>query len=84
MNKYCTLLSLLILVALSSSAQIKSYNQSIKVPHPVCYGSGEVERVRIPPPAEFLLKSAGAAKSEIIVDYNGFTPEAQESVCLCC
>ncbi|WP_320111270.1 T9SS type A sorting domain-containing protein [Draconibacterium orientale] len=77
MNKYCTLLSLLILVALSSSAQIKSYNQSIKVPHPVCYGSGEVERVRIPPPAEFLLKSAGAAKSEIIVDYNGFTPEAQ-------
>lgn len=79
MNKYCTLLSLLILVALSSSAQIKSYNQSIKVPHPVCYGSGEVERVRIPPPAEFLLKSAGAAKSEIIVDYNGFTPEAQEA-----
>nr|WP_319572824.1 T9SS type A sorting domain-containing protein [uncultured Draconibacterium sp.] len=79
MSKYYTLLSLLILVALSSSAQMKSYTQSIKVPHPVCYGSGEVERVRIAPPAEFLLKSAGAAKSEIIVDYNDFTPEAQEA-----
>ncbi|WP_319479710.1 T9SS type A sorting domain-containing protein [uncultured Draconibacterium sp.] len=79
MSKFSTLLSLLILVALSSSAQMKSYNQNIKVPHPVCYGSGKVERVRIAPPAEFLLKSAGAAKSEIIVDYNGFTPEAQEA-----
>ncbi|WP_297095089.1 T9SS type A sorting domain-containing protein [uncultured Draconibacterium sp.] len=79
MSKYSTLLSLLILVVLSSNAQLKSYNQSIKVPHPVCYGSGEVERARIAPPAEFLLKSAGAAKSEIIVDYNGFTPEAQEA-----
>lgn len=56
---------------------MKSYNQSIKVPPPVCYGSGEVERARIGPAAEFLLKSAGAAKAEIIVDYNGFTPEAQ-------
>ncbi|WP_319500012.1 T9SS type A sorting domain-containing protein [uncultured Draconibacterium sp.] len=79
MSKYYTLISLLILVALSSSAQMKSYNQSIKVPPPVCYGSGEVERVRIAPPTEFLLKSGGAAKSEIIVDYNGFTPEAQEA-----
>ncbi|WP_082063743.1 T9SS type A sorting domain-containing protein [Draconibacterium sediminis] len=77
MSKYYTLLSLLILVALSSGAQMKSYNQSIKVPPPVCYGSGEVERARIGPPVEFLLKSAGAAKAEIIVDYNGFTPEAQ-------
>ncbi|WP_163324874.1 T9SS type A sorting domain-containing protein [Draconibacterium mangrovi] len=79
MSKYYTLLNLLILVALSSSAQMKSYNKSIKVQPPVCYASGEVERVRIAPPVEFLLKSAGVAKSEIIVDYNGFTPEAQEA-----
>ncbi|MDX8341629.1 T9SS type A sorting domain-containing protein [Draconibacterium sp. IB214405] len=77
MNKYYTLLSLLILVVLSSNAQMKSYNESIKIPPPVCYASGEVERARIAPPAEFLLKSGGAAKCDIVVDYIGFTPEAQ-------
>lgn len=79
MSKYYTLLNLLILVVLSSNAQMKSYNQSIKVPHPVCYGSGKVEKARIPPPADFLLKSGEASQSDIVVDYNGFTPEAQEA-----
>ncbi|QIA09854.1 T9SS type A sorting domain-containing protein [Draconibacterium halophilum] len=79
MSKYFTLLNLLILIVFSSNAQMKGYNQSIKVPHPVCYGSGKVEKARIQPPAEFLLKSGGAAKADIVVDYNGFTPEAQEA-----
>ncbi|WP_321370551.1 T9SS type A sorting domain-containing protein [uncultured Draconibacterium sp.] len=79
MSKYYTLLNLFILVVLSSNAQMKNYNQSIKVPPPVCYASGEIERARIQPPAEFLLKSAGAAKCDIIVDYIGFSSEAQEA-----
>ena len=79
MSKYYTLLNLFILVVLSSNAQTKNYNQSIKVPAPVCHASGKIERARIPPPAEFLLKSGGAAKSDIVVDYIDFTPEAQEA-----
>ena len=79
MGKYYTLLNLLILVVLSSNAQMKSYNQSIKVPPPVCYGSGKIEKAQIPPPADFLLKSAGATKADIIVDYKGFTAEAKEA-----
>ncbi|WP_297092112.1 T9SS type A sorting domain-containing protein [uncultured Draconibacterium sp.] len=79
MSKYYIIFKLLMLCAIFASAQHQHHNQCIKVPHPVCYASGKVERARIQPPAEFLLKSGGAAKSDIVVDYLGFTPKAKEA-----
>lgn len=79
MNRYYTLLSLLVFAVLYSNAQKHCCSHSINHSHPVCYGSGKVERARIQPPAEFLLKSAGAAKADIVVDYKGFTSEAQQA-----
>lgn len=51
----------------------------LKVMHfkaPVCKASGKVEKSEVPPPAAFLQKSAHK-KAEIVVDYLGFTDEAQ-------
>ncbi|HYQ59377.1 MAG TPA: T9SS type A sorting domain-containing protein [Draconibacterium sp.] len=77
MSKFYTLLCLLILVVLSSNAQIKEFKESVKIPNPVCYSSGKVEKARIPPPKDFLLKSGEQPKCSIEVDYFGFTPEAK-------
>lgn len=60
-----------------SAAQGKKYKHGVKVPHPVCYASGKVERARIPPPKDFLLKSGENATADIQVDYIGFTEEAR-------
>ncbi len=66
-------------VVLSASAQQKKYKQGVKVPCPVCYASGKVERAQIPPPKDFLLKSGENATADIQVDYIGFTPEAKNA-----
>uniref|UniRef100_UPI0032174506 T9SS type A sorting domain-containing protein n=1 Tax=uncultured Draconibacterium sp. TaxID=1573823 RepID=UPI0032174506 len=60
-------------------AQKKEYNRGIKVPHPVCYASGKVEKSRIPPPRDFLLKSGTNATSNIEVTYIGFSEEAKSA-----
>ncbi len=49
----------------------------IQVPPPVCYGSGKIEKSFIPPPAEIFLKSGAEKKSDIIVNYSLFPPEAK-------
>lgn len=79
MNKYYLLLIVLIIGVFPSNAQTQCCSHHTKSTHPVCYGSGKVERARIHPPAKFLLKSAEAAKADIIVDYKGFTPEVQQA-----
>ena len=50
----------------------------VKVPFPVCYASGKVEKSFIPPPAGFNLKSIDK-KSEIIVDYSLFPQNAKDA-----
>ncbi len=72
------ILTLLFLIAvLGAGAQHKKYKQGIKVPCPVCYASDKIDKTRIPAPREFLLKSGGGAKSDIIVEYKGFSDTAK-------
>ncbi|MBN2636307.1 MAG: T9SS type A sorting domain-containing protein [Prolixibacteraceae bacterium] len=49
------------------------------LPVTICYASNDIERIAIPPPEEFLLKSNTTKKSEIIVTYSQFPPEAQKA-----
>ncbi len=59
-----------------AQVQFKWDKRKIVVPETVCYGSGEIEKIYIPPPKEFLLKS-GEKKSDIIVTYSLFPEEAK-------
>jgi hypothetical protein len=51
--------------------------RKLQVPPPVCVASGKIEKSFIPPPVEFLLKSGAEKKSNIIVTYSLFPPEAK-------
>lgn len=64
-------------VVLGSTAQQEYHRHGGKMSCPVCKASGKVERSRIPPPQDFLLKSTSSAKSDIQVDYIDFSAEAQ-------
>lgn len=77
MRKQFGILIICVCAFVQLNAQNIKYKQGVKVPCPVCYASGKTERARIPPPKEFLLKSAESAKAEIIVDYVDFSEEAQ-------
>jgi hypothetical protein len=59
------------------NAQNDWKKRKIQVPPPVCFASGDIEKSFIPPPAEFLLKSASEKKSDIIVSYSLFPAKAQ-------
>ncbi|MCY1721234.1 T9SS type A sorting domain-containing protein [Prolixibacteraceae bacterium Z1-6] len=61
------------------NAQERVYKRGVKISHPVCYASGKVEKARIPPPKDFLLKSGENATSNIDVTYIGFTEEAKKA-----
>ncbi len=50
-----------------------------KVPFPVCYASGKVEKSFVPPPSYLNLKSAAEKKCEIIVSYSLFPQEAKDA-----
>ena len=59
------------------NAQNDWKKRKIQVPPPVCYASNDIEKSFIPPPAEFLLKSASEKKSDIIVSYKLFPANAK-------
>lgn len=61
------------------NAQNENKIRSLKVPHPICYASERVEKSFIPPPPEFLLKSNGEKKSDIIVSYSLFPADAKDA-----
>jgi len=65
---------LIVLLAIVSTSNAQKAQHEIKIPAPVCYASGKVERANIPPPREFLMKS-GELKSDIIVEYSSNFPE---------
>lgn len=73
----------IVLIFLSNTvyAQILLSEQLGKehLPVTICYASNDIERITIPPPEEFLLKSNTKKKSEIIVTYSLFPPEAQKA-----
>lgn len=74
------LVILLLLGGFSSSAQMM-WPKHKRVPAPpVCYASDEVHKSFVPPPQELqnMLKSA-EKKSEIVVHYSLFPPEAKEA-----
>ncbi|MEN8115779.1 MAG: T9SS type A sorting domain-containing protein [Bacteroidota bacterium] len=77
MKKYFIFLLVLLTVVTTSKAQKSRYNQGLKVPPPVCYASGKVEKSFVPPPDEFLLKSGAEAKSDIIITYSLFPQNAR-------
>lgn len=74
MRKQLLIILLLCGASFLAKAQHVHEKKEMKVACPVCKASGKVERARIAPPEEFLLKS-GKAKSQIIVDYKGFPEE---------
>jgi hypothetical protein len=63
------------------SAQKIFGKNAIKAAPPVCYASGKVEKVAIPPSPELLnkLKSGTEKKSEIIVEYSLFPEDAKQA-----
>jgi len=75
------LILLLFILSLFNIRLVNAQNdwkkRKIQVPPPVCFASGDIEKSFIPPPAEFLLKSASEKKSDIIVSYNLFPAKAQ-------
>jgi hypothetical protein len=60
-----------------ADAQNDLKKRRLQVPPPVCYASGNIEKAFIPPPSEFLLKSDGEKKSDIIVTYSLFPSNAK-------
>ncbi|MGQ8335631.1 T9SS type A sorting domain-containing protein [Sunxiuqinia sp. A32] len=68
-----------VLISISSFGQSDWQKKGIKIPPPVCYGSGHSHQHYTPPPEEFLkrLKSTAGLKSNIEVEYIGFSEEAQ-------
>jgi hypothetical protein len=64
--KKITILLFVLFSAIQVNAQTSLQKQKIKVPPPVCYASGIVERSAIPPSPEIMnaLKSAGNKKSK--------------------
>lgn len=74
---------LLVILSLTDFRFVNAQNETrlrkLKVPHPVCYASDHVEKSYIPPPPEFLLKSNGDKKSDIIVSYSLFPANAKEA-----
>ncbi len=72
------LVVLLLLFTFVAAGQKLWQKQGHKLQCPVCYASDEVNKGFVPPPAEFLnsLKS-GEKRSEIIVTYSLFPPEAK-------
>lgn len=74
------ILIIFLAAGLSASGQTIWEKAGFKIANPVCYGSDEVEKSFIPPNAEILsrLKSS-EKKSNIIVNYSLFPPEAKEA-----
>ena len=75
------ILFLLVIFSLTDIRFVNAQNElkirKLKVPHPICYASENVEKSFIPPPPEFLLKSNVEKKSDIIVSYSLFPAEAK-------
>jgi hypothetical protein len=63
----------------AADAQTDWKKRRLQVTPPVCYASDEIEKSFIPPPPEFLLKSDGDKKSDIIVSYSLFPANAKEA-----
>ena len=62
-----------------ADAQTDWKKRRLQVPPPVCYASDDIEKSFVPPPPEFLLKSDGDKKSDIIVSYSLFPANAKEA-----
>jgi len=80
MQKTGLLFLLFILIAYSSGwSQTKLDKNRIKADTIVCYGSEQVVKSFTPPPIDFLLKASkgNPRTADIIVSYNGFTPQAE-------
>ena len=74
---------LLIIVILFISASVFGQKEwqkrGVKIPAPICYGSGHSHKHYNPPPAEYLkrLKSTDIKKAELVVEYFGFSEPAK-------
>ena len=74
---------LLIIVILFISASVFGQKEwqkrGVKIPAPICYGSGHSHKHYNPPPAEYLkrLKSTDNKKAEFVVEYFGFSEPAK-------
>lgn len=78
MKHYGLLFLSFLWMTISLNAQTKSGLKVIKVPHPLCYASNEVEKIYVPPPKDFLLKS-GTPGCDIVVNYVAFPEEAKNA-----
>lgn len=78
MKIYLVIIMFFLLASSTVNAQHKVELKEAKAPYPVCYGSGKVENIYIPPPRDFLLKSAEPT-CDIIVNYISFPQDARDA-----
>ena len=76
MNRTKSWLIILSLIITNLVQGQKLKKLAIEVQQPICYASDKVEKSFIPPPSYLNLKSNAEKKSEIIVEYSLFPPEA--------
>ena len=70
LKKTFILFAIILSVAVITKAQVSLKKQGVIIPPSVCYASGKTEKSFVPPPAEFLQKSANEKKSNFIITYD--------------
>ena len=78
--KQVVIISLLLLIANFSRSQDLWNKKRLEFPPVICYASDKTEKSFIPPPQEFLLKSANEKKSEFVVTYSLFPANAKPAL----
>ncbi len=71
---------MLLLIADFSRSQDLWNKKRLEFPPVICYASDKTEKSFIPPPREFLLKSANEKKSEFVITYSLFPANAKPAL----
>ncbi len=77
LKKILILFAILLSATTYIKAQVSLNKQGIVFQHPVCYASEKTEKSFVPPPAEFLQKSANEKKSDFVITYSLFPENAK-------
>jgi hypothetical protein len=78
--KQVAIISILLMIAIVSSSQEFRNKKRLEFPPVICYASDKTEKSFIPPPKEFLLKSANEKKSEFVITYSLFPTNAKPAL----
>ncbi len=78
--KFIVTILLLLLITFAGSSQKFRNKKRLEFPPVICYASYKTEKSFIPPPKEFLLKSANEKKSEFVITYSLFPANAKPAL----